>query len=387
MSIETSILEALEPQLERIADEAVRRVLAQVESYRRAGPAMTDALRRAFLSCARASLEELRSDSPQLRVDVDPLVRACLPEIDSGVLLEDMLRVVHIAADVARTSFTETFARAPQPAARRLLRRTLKLDRIRDLINAGITRRYLENDRRWLQRREDVERELIGSLTSDEPNPAAAARAAGILGLSLEDRSWTVFVATRDDAIPLDRLRADLCRKGEAMLSHANGHLVGVVEGGLSEAAPVEGSIGIGGEHRGAAGIRTSFDEALQALEIARRRGCGAVRYADAPLDRLLLGHTTPGELVETVLMPLARLSERKRRAWMETLEAYLDAATSITATAQRLGQHPQSVRYRIERLRSLLSPHLDRAESRLALHVALKAERLGFGLEARHTP
>nr|WP_227463639.1 helix-turn-helix domain-containing protein [Nocardioides lijunqiniae] len=60
----------------------------------------------------------------------------------------------------------------------------------------------------------------------------------------------------------------------------------------------------------------------------------------------------------------------------LETLEAYLDLAGDVRATAARLRLHRSSLYYRLERLAAALGADLGDGLVRLDLHLALKQRR-----------
>jgi DNA-binding PucR family transcriptional regulator len=60
-----------------------------------------------------------------------------------------------------------------------------------------------------------------------------------------------------------------------------------------------------------------------------------------------------------------------------ETLRAWLDAHGDVTATARALHIHPQSVRYRLARLREAFAGALDDPPGRLEIAAALRASEL----------
>jgi DNA-binding PucR family transcriptional regulator len=75
--------------------------------------------------------------------------------------------------------------------------------------------------------------------------------------------------------------------------------------------------------------------------------------------------------LAESALEPLA--DDRSGRL-TETLRAWLDAHGHHPTVAAALHIHPQTVRYRLARLRERFGDALDDPERRLALHLALRA-------------
>ncbi len=78
-------------------------------------------------------------------------------------------------------------------------------------------------------------------------------------------------------------------------------------------------------------------------------------------------------ELSRARLQPLAGETPASRARLTETLRAWLDEQGEIALVAARLHVHPQTVRYRLRRLRELLGDALDHPESRLELALALR--------------
>lgn len=78
--------------------------------------------------------------------------------------------------------------------------------------------------------------------------------------------------------------------------------------------------------------------------------------------------------LGERTLAPLAGQSEASRRRLEETLLAWLGHHGSQRAVAQQLGVHPQTVRYRVKRLRTLFGEDLEDPDRRFEMLMALRA-------------
>ncbi|GAA0805535.1 helix-turn-helix domain-containing protein [Spirilliplanes yamanashiensis] len=100
----------------------------------------------------------------------------------------------------------------------------------------------------------------------------------------------------------------------------------------------------------------------------------GVLHCADHLLD--LLAGWEPGLaglLADAALAPLAGLRPGPRRTLEQTLLAWLRADGQVVPAAEALGAHPQTVRYRLRRLRELFGAALDDPDARLALHLALR--------------
>ena len=77
--------------------------------------------------------------------------------------------------------------------------------------------------------------------------------------------------------------------------------------------------------------------------------------------------------LRERSLAPLAVESERSRARLEATLRAWLRHRGSQRAIASELAVHPQTVRYRLRRLRDLFGSALEDPERRFELEIALR--------------
>jgi DNA-binding PucR family transcriptional regulator len=78
------------------------------------------------------------------------------------------------------------------------------------------------------------------------------------------------------------------------------------------------------------------------------------------------------GLLAERRLAPLAGLGAAEREVLGATLLAWLRAQGQVLAAAAALPAHPQTVRYRMRKIRRLFGAALDDPDSRLGLQLAL---------------
>ncbi len=137
--------------------------------------------------------------------------------------------------------------------------------------------------------------------------------------------------------------------------------------------------------HRIAIGCPAPLSEAASSLRWARRaldlvdRGvipAAPVIDCSQHIGALWI-HAEPllADLVcETLLAPLFAEPPRSRRLLGETLVAWIDSAgTSAPSLAVQLGKHPQTVRYRLRRMRELFGPLLDDSNRRMEIRLALQ--------------
>jgi DNA-binding PucR family transcriptional regulator len=117
-----------------------------------------------------------------------------------------------------------------------------------------------------------------------------------------------------------------------------------------------------------------SLARATAALALAD--GAPALIVASDEAGRLLLrsDRSLVEELASQRLAPLAELSPRQRARMVDTLRAWLAEQGRLSPVATRLGVHPQTVRYRLARLRELFGDALDDPDQRFWLELALRA-------------
>ncbi|KAA9153524.1 PucR family transcriptional regulator [Amycolatopsis acidicola] len=82
-------------------------------------------------------------------------------------------------------------------------------------------------------------------------------------------------------------------------------------------------------------------------------------------------------ELIRRCLAPLRGLTEKQRTRLSLTLLAWLQSSGTAPDMAERLGVHPQTVRYRMRQLEQLFGDRLNDPESRSNLEIALRAQQL----------
>jgi hypothetical protein len=131
------------------------------------------------------------------------------------------------------------------------------------------------------------------------------------------------------------------------------------------------------------AGIGPAGPPATAGLSFRRARAALALGRA-APLTdahehagELLLASdpSLAAELAESRLAPFAGLTGPAQARMRDTLRVWLDEQGRLGPVARRLGVHPQTARYRINRLRELFGPALEDPEERFWLALALRVE------------
>jgi hypothetical protein len=114
---------------------------------------------------------------------------------------------------------------------------------------------------------------------------------------------------------------------------------------------------------------------ALQLVELGAIPSERPTRVAEHLATMVVLGDRELAQaLVTQRLAPLVALPDAERDRLLETLDAWLRHQRHTPAIADELHVHPQTVRYRVNRLRELLGDTIDTPGGRFELELALRA-------------
>jgi plasmid maintenance system antidote protein VapI len=198
----------------------------------------------------------------------------------------------------------------------------------------------------------------------------AAMSAEGVDAVVVEhDDGWSVWLSLDDEPSPADvRAVSAALRQVQYRLDALLGPAVGI-------------AVGIGRAHPGPEGIRRTVGEAIDAARLAAGRPeSGRFLHVDQlGLSQLLLAWTqtdTFQPAAEDLLAPLAD----QPGELLHTLSVFLDAESSMAATAAILGVHRNTVTARVARIQQLLGVDLSAPDERLALHLACRTLGREFG-------
>jgi hypothetical protein len=225
---------------------------------------------------------------------------------------------------------------------------------------------------------------LVQLLVADPPaDPAAIGEAAEAAASPLPERAAAIAVAEPRAERVAGRLgQGTLAAQMDDELTCA---IVPDPEGPgrrREMAAALDGRAAAIGPARPWHELGSSFARARALLALG---SAGAVpprwpMRADEHLIELLLSgdRQLAEDLARRALAPLERFGETTRERFADTLLAWLDQPGRPTAVARELHVHPQTVHYRIGRLREAFGDDaLDNPERRFGLAAALRARRL----------
>ncbi len=280
-----------------------------------------------------------------------------------------------------------------------------------DLLSTAAAQGYLEELQSTWSDREVVRRDLLDALIAGEGCSERVRRLARSLHLRLSERYVVVIVRGEErpaEEAPEQSLatRVALRRTVEAarkrMKPTAGSLLVGMRHGEVVALFPFEGtaevaaikaaccalaedleeqgaSLGMSGAHDGLAKLAISYTEAREAVEIAVGTGVRGrvVAFDEVLIDSIVRSSRHADRVLEDTIGPLLRYDAEKQAELVQTLRAYVDAGFNLTKSADLLCVHPNTVVYRLRRIRELSGRDPHSPDDLLLLYLGLKLTEL----------
>jgi hypothetical protein len=383
VSLPAGVADALRPELPALADEIVAAISAGVPDYARPlegpfGRALRTGVEEALGQFAAAveDPEAARADGRETYVNLGR------GEMRAGRSLDALLAAYRIGARVAWRRLAAAGERAGLPPAT-LYALAEAIFAYIDELSADSIEGYAREQAAAagaLQRRR--QRLAVLLVQEDAPAPAAVEAAAADAGWPLP-RTLAVLAIEGEDA---DRLAARLGT--DSLVAPLPALTVAVLPDPDAPGRRRELEAALR-ERRGALGPTVRWQEAGLSYARARKvlqllledavQARGRVVHADEHQLELVLGgdRRLANDLVARVLAPLDDETKLSSERLGTTLEAWLRHRGRTEEVARALHVHPQTVRYRLARLRELFGEALDQPDGRFELEVALRARGL----------
>ncbi|MCU0511153.1 MAG: helix-turn-helix domain-containing protein [Anaerolineae bacterium] len=140
-------------------------------------------------------------------------------------------------------------------------------------------------------------------------------------------------------------------------------------------------AVGLGQPAREISSWRTSYRDAVQAMELAVRLQTDTPLFiGDLGVYQLILSLSDREKLTDFCHSTLGKLIDydvRNNADLIKTLEAFFNCHGNLSQTADVLIVHRNTLLYRMNRINEIAAIDLNRPETRLALHLALTIRRL----------
>lgn len=237
-----------------------------------------------------------------------------------------------------------------------------------------------------------------------ETSPEATTRRIRYLNPSFLDEALALFLSFEEPLAPADYLKVeDLYSKSDLAGCH---NMLAPYDGGLmfvttsdsertldqeyairafSEVAEASGvcdmreGLGISDVLFGEDAVAQAISQALLAHRVSRQRGGDPVRYDQLGILRTVMpfaGTTEMGSFSDAVLSPVHEYDAEHDGKLAQTLAAYIENDRRIERTAERTGQHPNTIRYRLDKVAALTGLSYKSATQMEQLSFACAIER-----------
>jgi hypothetical protein len=348
-----------------------KRIGAEIPEYEAAGADVVADLESLAIETARLLGEMLAGEIAGDRDDLAVIRRRVARRVDQGIALEPFLHAYRVAQGEywRACSRQSQAADLPREAAFALGSR---LHEAMDTITAHAAEGYLREELRVSRRsgratRDLAERLIAGRAAEVGRRPVAAAgldlggeltvavlRADGA-GHSLDDELEALRAALEETATGRRARRLLAVRQGElvAIAADRDGALrdsLETVRGAAGRRLDVR--VGLGRPMAGAESVAGGYREALLALSytsvqrpLLSLAELGSLQVAVASTD------LTSRQVIESHGAKFAALPDPTRAHVAATVRAFAAASLNVTMAASDLGLHPNTLRYRLDRI------------------------------------
>jgi hypothetical protein len=378
-ALATEVADLIEPELEAVTEEILASIAREVPEYARP-------LEGSFGRGVRTGVGEALSQfvalvrTPEGGREPGREVYLALGrgELRQGRTLDSLQAAYRVGARVAWRHLSATGREAGlDPEALSLLAEAIfaYIDELSADSVEGFAQAQSEHDDVRRRRRRELAALLTGEAAASEADARAAAEAAG---WALPRRCAAAACAEEGLAglsrrLPADCLAVGLDDLGCVLVPDPDGPGRRAALERAATAAPL--ALGPPGPPADLAESWSLAGAALRAVAAGALPAAGAV-FADEHLGALMRfeGRGLARRMAARRLAPLAGLTEGAAERMRETALAYIDHQGNAVAMAAALHLHPQTVRYRVRRLRELLGEQLDDPSARFELEVALRS-------------
>jgi sugar diacid utilization regulator len=396
-------------QREQLARRVVDTSCREIVDYRTPpDPHLLDEEFVAALEHLDALVASLRSGEPVAEDHFARVRELGARRLHQGVPLESFGRAARLWSTVCWQAVLSVARIDSPPEREAALEIASRVFELGDRISIVATQAYLDEvtDRGLLRR------DLLDALLTAKGDGSCVMGLARRLHLRLEENYVVVVVRgegvdveeareqspasrSRLDRIVEETRRAVRPSAGSLLAGMRNGDLVVLYPASdagdmdavkhdcreLADALGADVSIGMSGWHEGRGSVGTAYAEAKDAVAIAARIG---ITGRALGLDELLVEHmlacSAPARgILAEVLRPLADYDAARQAALVPTLRAYLLARFNVTKAAAALFVNPNTIVYRLRRIKDLTGRDTHDLDDLLVLYLALKLKDLGL--------
>jgi sugar diacid utilization regulator len=358
-------------------------------------------------------LTTVETGAPIPATVIDELRRSAARRVHQGISLESLLHAYRLWSQYVWETVMTTARTSRRDEREAALSMAGKIIEQMNVISTVVAQAYIDEAEGVWSDREVVRRDLLEAMLAGQASTDRVRTQASAIGHDLHDSYVVILVAraptTDDDALVRARaVQASLRHAVDVIKARLRPESGGAALVGLRHeqvvvlypldrpgqqaalrrqcstlAADVAASgffVGVGGLHSGPEGIAASYADARQALEIAigGKMSGTPVSFDDVVLEHIARSSPRSREVLDASLRPLRMYDEKRGTELVATLRAYMESGFNLTRSAAAISVNPNTVVYRLRRIKELTSRDPSRPDDLLLLCLALKLETTG---------
>ncbi len=392
---------------DELADRIVGHIREQIPDYRLVDDEVLADVRSITLSQLALMIGALIEGRTPTEDDFLAIRAGGARRVHQGISLESFLRAARMWGEQLWEAVLEE-SDPTEPAEREAaLDIAGRVMRHVDVMSRHVAEGFLNELQSVWSDREVVRRDLLDGLVSGQGDSERIRRLARSLKLSLAER-YVVIVLRGADALPEEHAdqplasRVALRRIVDLARRHlrSSGHpvLVGMRHGEVVALCPAEDlaaindvreraralaealaesevCVGVGGCHQAIGDVAAGYGEARDAVEIAVGIGIYGrpLHFDEVLIDHLVRSTPHADRILDSTLRPLLSYDAGKQAELVSTLRAYMDSGFNLSRSAETLQVHPNTVVYRLRRIRELSGRDPQDPNDLLLLFLGLK--------------
>lgn len=403
-----AIADRVSGQLEAIAKRMVERYREEIVDYRLVDDeVLYKDVYGVSLDAMRVTVANLASGRRPSLEELEGTRAGAARRVHQNVSLESFLHALRLWG---QTLWETVLACADQevPAEREAaLEIAGQLLEHLDLQSIAAAQGFLEELQSVWSDREVVRRDLLDALIAGDGDSERVRRLARSLRLRLRENYIVVIVRGEErpqEEAPEQSLaaRVALRRIVESVRAGlkpcAGSLLVGMRHGEVVALYPFEdaveletvrqsccalacdleeqrASVGMSGCHIGLGELAVSYSEACEAVEIAVGTGTRGrvIAFEDVLIDSIIRSSRHAERIVDSTIAPLLSYDTGRQAELVPTLRAYVEAGFNLAKSAETLCVHPNTVVYRLGRIKELTGRDPHAPADLLLLQLGLK--------------
>lgn len=401
--IVASLAARIELRTEEVGRQLAERYRREILEYRTVGePAFETDIQAMATRNLEALLARLRAGAPVTEEALDRFRRSATRRAHQGVSIHAVLHAYRLWGQAAWEEILAAIDTDNPEECQAALWVAGQVMAHVDTVSTAVAAAYLDEIAGVWSDREVVRRDLLERLIVGQVGSDLAHRQARALRLDLATSHLVIVARARAEA-GAERVAMRTALEGaKSHLRPSCGSLlVGLRQSEVVAIWPLTGPaqepqahqqanelaaelpdflVGIGRLHLGIEGIAASYGEAGEALAIARTNAVSgrAVAFADVLLDHIVRSGSHATTLGEEVVAPIRAYDENRQASLLPTLRAYVENGFNLTHGATALDVHPNTVVYRLRRIKELTGRDPNDPNDLLVLALGLKVADMG---------